>query len=255
MSDTPLPSALGINGNNSKCSDNTEEANDDANNISSSYVEAANDETANKENMPRRGGRSKDNESDLEIYAKIDLKNIKSLNNYFPFQADKGTLKPPSSVVGISRNFRDCFKAIRQWRYLTHSQQQSRTKEYTELSKKEKNQFRKNVNFLVKNKSVSPVLATLDSTTQQNHSNIQPDNSSALSSSTNSSKKTSTTTATKKNRFLKAIGLASSKEERKRKHDGDDDEGKKKKKSTIVKRQIGRRPQFPYQAGDKTARN
>ena len=55
MSDTPLPSALGINGNNSKCSDNTEEANDDANNISSSYVEAANDETANKENMPRRG--------------------------------------------------------------------------------------------------------------------------------------------------------------------------------------------------------
>ena len=91
--------------------------------------------------------------SNKQIFDMIDLKDVKSINEYFKFQKDKGTLPPIASYVGCSQKYNDCFKAIRAWRRLTQSLQEGEREKFKKMPRSQKQEYWDNINFLMTSKN------------------------------------------------------------------------------------------------------
>ena len=84
--------------------------------------------------------------SDKLIFTKVDLRKKESLDVHFPLHSGgTGTLFPPVSFRGLSRNIRVIFAKIREWRRLSKDQQQSILTSFRSVAVPEKTIYRKNI--------------------------------------------------------------------------------------------------------------
>ena len=206
------------------------------------------------------------------IFQKVDLKLKESLDKFFKIQSGKGERKPPATYVGFSRDFRECFQKIRDWRTKSKEEQEEEISKYRALSTGERRKLQKNINYLMKqNKSTrlpaqSPVPQPLACITNTNAANTDQDKTitgskkrkgvaaSAIQKSTMRCLQLQNLKRAKEGNSdrLKHIGIASTLEERLEKINLMKEASKKG--NEWRKRSNGQRPQYAYQAGDATGR-
>ena len=211
-------------------------------------------------------------DEDELIFQKVDLKCKKSIDKYFKMIPGKGERKPPASYAGFSRDFRECFEKIRQWRELSKEDQEEKRRECSNLPARELRTFRNNLTYLMKQnkgtreesqQSCRLPLSSIGNTIQHVSNGQQGDTTAggkkrkgavAQRISDRRLKKKSADRAARNNeRLCKHIGIVLTEEERFKKID-EMKNANKKKNEDKKKRAKGSRPQFAYQAGDMMGR-
>ena len=87
--------------------------------------------------------------SDKLLFTKIDLRKKESLDVHFPLHSGgTGTLFPPVSFWGLSRNIRVIFAKIREWRRFSKSQQLDINHNFRSIPEVEKAVFCTKISWL-----------------------------------------------------------------------------------------------------------